>query len=173
MRKRGRETNNKLGQASFDYLLLAGLIIIAIIPIFAWATKTFSDTTHFEKAQDTVDITVGLSNVANKYGLGYSRCVKVSIPEGGAKFSVVDGEIVFKLNMKGNEKEFSGLSKAEAFGELNVDKSGTKQICAHKVQNFDGVIIAEKGPTCEKDDKCLASCELAGTKDPDCGISIS
>jgi hypothetical protein len=159
-----RREKRKRGQATFDYLLLAGLIIVAAIPIFGWATKTFSVTSHYEKAQETVDITVGLLNTVNRYGEGYEKCVKATIPEFAESFFIINGYVTMNMFREGENTEIIGQSRADGYGEVEAGKRKT-QICASKPRALEGaILVTEKGATCEKDGKCLAICD----KDLDC-----
>ena len=124
----------KRGQGSFEYIVLLGIILIVVLPLYIYGVDRIDDSFRLSNAEDALGIVVLASNELNEFGRGNKRIVKIQVPSGVDEFYINKGEIVYSLNGVNVSR---GIS-FEALGELPTNP-GLHSVRIRSIE--DGIIV--------------------------------
>jgi len=123
----------KRGQASFEYIILIGMILVLIIPLFYYAFTTSSEDIKLSEAEDLVQTLTRSADDVYALSPGSVKYVWVTIPGSVQKIAVNTSEISVTLTSYGETSEVVGFTRAPLVGTLDSAK-GTYRV---RVEHLD------------------------------------
>lgn len=129
-------------QASIEYVLLIGILLMIVIPLFYYATEKSSTNIRLSQAEDVV---VSLAQAAEQVyalGPGSKVYVWVVIPSGVQSTNVTGSEISLTMGIYGNTSDITALTKAPVTGNITT-KRGTQRIPVEFLES--GIVLIGKG----------------------------
>lgn len=130
----------KRGQISVEYLILIGVIFLAIIPIFYYALQQSSQNVRMNEANDFVSTLASTADMVYALGPGSQDYVKVVMPGGVENVSISRNEISLKVRIFGGIADIFAYSKANLIGSISTG-SGSRHI---SVKNINGTVRIEE-----------------------------
>lgn len=126
----------KRGQIATEYLILIGVIFLAIIPIFYYALQQSSQNVRMNEANDFVNTIAKTADMVYALGPGSQDYIKVEMPGGVESISINRNEILLKVRIFGGVADIFAYSKANLTGSLTTT-SGSHHV---SVKNLNGTI---------------------------------
>ena len=157
------------GQVSLEYIILIGLILIVLTPLFYYGLTKSNESIKYNQAEEAVKTIAGAANNVYSSGLGGKKIVKITIPS-GTSFGVSENALILNLSIFGGNTEFIELAKADLVASQSLlDKLQNKGIYDVSVETFkdtDGKIKVLLGGFCgdnicsstETYENCQADC---------------
>ena len=110
----------KRGQASVEYLILVGVMLAFLIPLFYYSLTEISNNLRISQAENTVNLVAGKIDNVYTLGAGNREKLKVTIPKGVVSFDIIENKTVeLKFFVFGNQTEIFKTTKASNIeGEL-------------------------------------------------------
>ena len=103
--------NVKRGQVATEYVLLMGIALFAIIPIFYYSVSSFSKTIRFNEAEDFVNSIVKTADRVYALGPGSQDYIQVNVPGDTLDIAFDRNEVIIKLSIHGKISDiFAGNS---------------------------------------------------------------
>jgi len=130
----------KRGQVAIEYLLLIGVIFLAIIPVFYYAIQQSSQDVRMNEANDFASTLAKTADVVYALGPGSQDYVNVVLPGGVENISITRNEILLKVKIFGGTADIFAHSKTNLTGSLSTI-SGSKHI---SVKNINGTVRIEE-----------------------------
>lgn len=125
---------SKRGQRSFEYILLLGIVLIVVLPLYLYSADTAGDSFRRSNVEDALGSIALASNDLNELGRGNKKIVKIQIPSGVDEFYIGDGEIVYSLSGVNISSEID----FEVLGELPTNE-GLHSVVIRSIN--DGIIV--------------------------------
>ena len=91
----------KRGQASFEYVILVGTLLVILIPLFYYAINQSTETIKLEQAEDTVYSLTKAADEIYSLGPGSKKYVWITIPGGVQSTQIVSTEIIMQISIFG------------------------------------------------------------------------
>lgn len=135
------------GQSSFEYIILMGMILVILIPVFYYSTRESSQNINVNQGNDVVNSVANTVNSIYSLGPGNKEYIQVVIPGG-----------IESVNIEGNEVAI----KMHAFGDA-------ADIFATTIANVTGQIPTRKGPALISIEVLDSGVVLIGSPDTFCG----
>ena len=117
----------KRGQASLEYVILVGLILLISISFFYYASLKTSETINYSQAEDTINTLAKAADEVYAIGPGTKKFVWVNIPGGTVSSSIANSEISLVISLYGNTSDYVAITRAPIVGSISIDK-GTHYI---------------------------------------------
>ncbi len=130
----------KRGQVAIEYLLLIGVIFLAVIPVFYYALQQSSQDVRMNEASDFVNTLAKTADVVYALGPGSRDYVNVVMPGGVENISIIRNEILLKVKIFGGMADIFAYSKANLTGSLSTI-SGSRHV---SVKNINGTVRIEE-----------------------------
>ena len=103
----------KRGQASVEYLILVGVMLAFIIPIFYYSLTEISNSLRINQAESAVNLIAGKIDNVYTLGSGNRETVKITLPKGTVSLGIIENKsIELKLLIFGNQTENFKNTKA-------------------------------------------------------------
>jgi len=103
----------KRGQASVEYLILVGVMLAFIIPIFYYSLTEISNSLRINQAESAVNLIAGKIDNVYTLGSGNRETVKITLPKGTVSLGIIENKsIELKLLIFGNQTEIFKNTKA-------------------------------------------------------------
>ena len=83
----------KKGQSSIEYVLIVGMILVALIPLFVYSINKVNSEIKIHQADDAVNTVANAANIVYSLGSGTKKFVQITIP-GGVIYSTMNGTLV-------------------------------------------------------------------------------
>ena len=122
------------GQVALEYILLIGLIIAAILPIFYYSFSTIIHTIKMNKAYSMVNEIVETADMLYALGPGSQEVIVIGIPGGVESITIQDNEINIKMIIFSSTSDIFARSKANMNGTLPT-KSGSLHVLMKNENN--------------------------------------
>lgn len=113
----------KKSQAASEYIVLIGILLVLLIPIFYYTLKTSNENIRANQANDAVISIAKAADTVYTLGPGNRKYTWVTIPS-GAKMAISGNTILIKLSLRGSQ---SGISQT-AKGQLEAGIIGDSTI---------------------------------------------
>jgi len=129
-------------QASIEYVLLIGILLMIVIPLFYYATEKSSTNIRLSQAEDVV---VSLAQAAEQVyalGPGSKVYVWVVIPSGVQSTSVAGSEISLTMGIYGNMSDVTAVTRAPVTGNITTQR-GTRKIPVEYLES--GIVLIGEG----------------------------
>jgi len=117
-----------------EYILLIGLILAAIVPIFYYAFTTVNSNTQMNKANMCVCKVAETADMLYSLGPGSQELVIIEIPSGVENITINNNEINLKLRIFSGISDIHATSKANMTGDI-IAESGTWHILMKNENN--------------------------------------
>ena len=128
----------KRGQASLEYAMIVGLMMLVTVPVFYYANAKVSNDLSLTKVDDAVTSLTAAADTVYLSGPGTVKLVWIDLPGGVTSTEVSGRHVSVKFNVNGQETEIHGLSKAELTGSV-PDSQGTYRM---KVEMLDSGTVS-------------------------------
>ena len=110
------------GQSSIEYVIIVGLILVALIPLFIYSINKVNSEIKINQADDAVTSVANAANIVYSLGPGTKRFVQITIPSGVVS-SLVNGTIVqLLLHIYGSTSDFYATTIVPVSGTLPTEK---------------------------------------------------
>jgi uncharacterized protein (UPF0333 family) len=119
------------GQASMEYMVLIGALLVILIPLFYYAISTSSNQINLRQAEDTVGILAQAADEVYALSKGTKKFVWVNIPGGVQSSQVVSKEIVLTISVFQGTSEVLAVTRANVTGEVPIQKGRYKMSLEH------------------------------------------
>ncbi len=134
----------KRGQASVEYLILVGVMLAFLIPLFYYALTEISSNLKTSQAENTIDLLTGKIDNVYSLGPGNREKVKITIPKGTVSLEILENKTVeLKLMVYGNITEIFKKTKANIIANLPKEQ-GTYFFIIESLDNGDVKIDIKK-----------------------------
>lgn len=112
----------KWGQSSVEYVLIVGLILVILVPLFAYSINKVNSEIKVNQADDAVTTVANSADIVYSLGPGTKKFVQITIP-GGVVSSLVNGTLVqLQMHIYGSTSDFYDTTIAPVSGELPIEK---------------------------------------------------
>ncbi|MFC1730250.1 hypothetical protein ACFL6I_07915 [candidate division KSB1 bacterium] len=128
----------KLSQVSLEYLLVIGMVLVIMIPIFYYAITQSTNQIRANQAEDAVTSIVKTADSLYALGPGSRDYVTITIPLGVSGAFVNRTEVTLRLDISGTQVDITAFSHAEIVGKIPTT-AGTYQLPIEVVQS--GIVI--------------------------------
>lgn len=110
------------GQVSLEYVILIGILLVILIPIFYYSLTTSSEKVKLSQAENTV-LTLSKA-VEEVYSLspGTKKYVWLSIPGGVQEARITGSEITLVVGVAGKSSDYTAFTKAIVVGNIPTEK---------------------------------------------------
>lgn len=124
----------KRGQASVEYVIIVGVILVALIPLFFYSLNKVNQEIKISEADDTVNSVANAADIVYSLGTGTRKYIQITIPSGVVE-SVVNGTLVMlKVNVYGSVSDFYADTIPIISGTLPMEK-GTYTIVLESLED--------------------------------------
>ena len=108
-------------QASTEYLMMIGVVLLIIIPLLFYGLKESREGIQLNQAEDTVATIANAVDTVYSIGPGAKKLVWVNIPGGVEGASLENKDVLFKVRVYGNTADIFSSTKALLAGSLPID----------------------------------------------------
>jgi uncharacterized protein (UPF0333 family) len=108
-------------QAAFEYLVIVSIVLVFMIPIWAYVTSTQRDTSTelaLTYAKNTANQIADVSNLVYSQGPPAKIRINVYIPYGVDNITILNSTIRFRLNVDSGITDIFAFSTAQLNGTL-------------------------------------------------------
>jgi len=105
-------------QISIEYILLIGLILAAVLPIFYYSFTTINNHTKMNKASMIVIKVVETADMLYALGPGSQEAIVIEIPSGVENITIQGKEINLKLRIFTKVSDIFAVSKTNMAGTI-------------------------------------------------------
>ncbi|MBI2672273.1 hypothetical protein HYX16_05040 [Candidatus Woesearchaeota archaeon] len=106
------------GQASFEYVIMVGVVLVLLIPIASYVIYHSSQTIKINQADDAVKSIAKKADTVYALGKGSKSFVSVILPSGIINTSINNNDIIIVLSIYGGKTEIIAHTKANLVGSL-------------------------------------------------------
>ncbi len=99
-------------QASLEYIIIIGVIIIGVIPLFYYGLTKTRENVRIEQVSDTVNSLAKTADEVYSLGLGSRDFIWVNTPTGINSVSINGKTITLTISIFGSTSDIIGISKA-------------------------------------------------------------
>ncbi|MFH0798253.1 MAG: hypothetical protein V1906_02465 [Candidatus Woesearchaeota archaeon] len=118
---------NKRGQVSTEYIMIVGIVLLLLIPIFYISAEKISNEIKVSQANDAVTSLARAVNVVYSLGPGTKRLIEITIP-GGVENTEVNGTLIqIRLHVFGGSSDVYAMTITNVSGYVPSQK-GTYHI---------------------------------------------
>lgn len=128
-------------QISMEYLILIGLVFIAVIPLFYYAMTESGKNIQMNQANDIVNTLAKTADTVYALGPGSQKLVEITIPGGVESVTIVGNEISLKLRIFGGIADIYAETKANVTGTITTT-SGIHHVTVKTLES--GVVQFEE-----------------------------
>lgn len=132
----------KEGQSSLEYILLVGILLVLLIPLFYYATNKTSESIKVSQATDVVESLAKAADEVYVLGAGTKRFVWINVPGGVESASISSSEITLTIHVFGDTSDVVAATNAPLAGEIPIEK-GTYKIPVEHLAS--GVVLIGEG----------------------------
>lgn len=112
----------KKGQSSMEYVLIVGIILVILVPLFVYSINKVNSEIKINQADDAVTTVANSANIVYSLGSGTRKFVQITIP-GGVVSSLVNGTLVqLQLHIYGSTSDFYSTTIVPVSGALPIEK---------------------------------------------------
>ncbi len=131
----------KRGQASVEYLILVGVMLAFLIPLFYYALTEISTNLKTSQAENTISLLAGKIDNIYSLGPGNREKLKITIPKGAVSLSVLNNKTIeLKMMVYGNVTEIFKTTKAQNIIAALPNNSGTYFLNIESINSGDILI---------------------------------
>jgi len=131
----------KRGQAAFEYMILIGVLLAVLIPLFNYVGYYSSQNVKVEKLEDAVQTLGKTADSLYALGPGNKDYVWVNFPGGLRNISISGNEILVVAYLFGGDSDFYYTTKGPVNGTIPLE-SGTFKIQLEVLE--DGTVQIDK-----------------------------
>ena len=132
----------KKGQISFEYIVLLGLLLIILIPIFYYTSIYTSQNVKISKAEDLVTSLAKAADEVYASSPGTKKYVWIDVPNGVSSSLVNLSEINLKVNIFGKDSDVTAITRSTVTGTIPIAK-GNYRIPVELLDS--GVVLIGEG----------------------------
>ena len=119
----------KRGQVAFEYLVLVGVILAILLPLFHYVSNYSSENVKIEKAEDSVRALGRTADSLYALGPGNKDFVWVNLPGSITETNISGNQILIKMSTSGNpESDYYYTTIAPVNGTIPTDKGTFKMV---------------------------------------------
>lgn len=118
---------NKTSQVSIEYLMVAGVILVVMIPIFYYSVSESSSQIRMNQAEDAVNSLAKAADSVYALGPGSREYVTITIPSGVTGSYINGSEIALMMQTGGANADILVNAQATMIGNIPLD-IGTHQV---------------------------------------------
>lgn len=111
-------------QASLEYAVIVGLVMLATIPLFYLAQERYTGDVVMADVESVVDRIVDAADEAYMAGPGTVKFVWITMPGGMVATDVGGRHVSVTFNVNGRATEVHRLTKANVRGSLPAESGG-------------------------------------------------
>lgn len=112
----------KKGQSSVEYLIIVGIILVALIPLFFYSIDKINSSLKINQAEDAVSTLGSAANIVHSLGPGTNKYVQITIPS-GVESSIVNGTLIqLKVHVYGSTSDFYATTAITVSGNIPTEK---------------------------------------------------
>jgi hypothetical protein len=137
MKKRGKQ-----GQASIEYLMVVGIVLIIVFVLFYFVFFKSSENIKLVQAEDFVTSLVQGADEVYSLAPGTKKTIWVNLPGGVQSAIIYPNEISLTISVSGGTSDIVAISRAPLVGTLPSGK-GTHRISVEHLPN--GVVLVGSG----------------------------
>ncbi|MFH1249236.1 MAG: hypothetical protein V1660_03720 [archaeon] len=121
-------------QISFEYLLMVGLIILLLGPVFYYSFSTSVQTIKMNEADNLVKSVANTADTLYSLGIGSQDTIQVKVPGGVRNITISGKEIVLTLSIFNGNSQISQETKGNITGSIPI-KEGTYHVTIKNENN--------------------------------------
>ena len=137
-------------QASIEYLMIVGVLLLIVIPIFYYSSNRVNANIKLEQVDDAVKNLVNAANDVYSLGPGAKKYITITVPDGIKNITIDGKDIIFNLGI---------------FGDVSV-------IHLSAIPNVTGYILSSKGTYIIPVETLSSGIVLIGNTSTACGNLI-
>lgn len=124
----------KRGQIATEYIILVGIVFIALIPIFYYAITTSSKNVNFNEAEDLVNSISKTADRVYALGPGSQDYIQINVPGSTEEIIFDRNEVTVKLLFHEKISDIFARSKTNLTGYISTS-SGSKHVYVKTLSN--------------------------------------
>ncbi|MDP3919005.1 MAG: hypothetical protein Q8Q35_03845 [Nanoarchaeota archaeon] len=132
----------KRGQSSFEYIMMVGIVLMLLLPIFYYGLNKSSENIKLSQAEDLVNTIAKAADEVYTLGPGSKKFVWVMVPAGVQSANISGSELYITLNIFGESSDIVAFTQAPLTGEIPLEK-GTYKIAVEHLDS--GVVLIGPG----------------------------
>lgn len=130
------------GQASLEYIIIVGALLVILIPLFYYAANTSSESIKLSQAEDVVETLGRAADDVYLLSPGTKKYVWVSLPGSVQGVQLNGTEIALTFNIYGKTSDVTTTTKAPLTGQIPLRK-GTYRIAVEHLDS--GIVLIGEG----------------------------
>ncbi|HLD42974.1 MAG TPA: hypothetical protein VJB08_03225 [Candidatus Nanoarchaeia archaeon] len=108
-------------QISFEYIIIAGLVLVMVIPLFFYSLRETETALSSNKAGDAVEVLGRTVDTVYSIGPGTRHYVTVDLPKGVTSVSVQNKSVTLKVKQYGGIADVFADTKAPLVGSFPIN----------------------------------------------------
>jgi len=124
----------KRGQIATEYLLLVGIALFAIMPIFYYSLSSSSETIRLNEADEFVNYIAKAADRVYSLGPGSQDYIQITVPGSTEEILFDRDEVIIKLSFRGKTSDVFAKSNANLIGYVSTS-SGLKHVYVKTLPN--------------------------------------
>ncbi len=132
----------KKSQAALEYVLILGLILVAVVTLFTYSSTKSINTSRINQAYEAVQTIQQAATHVYNIGPGAREYVEIKIPSGVNNFSTKDNQINLNLSIYGSQSNIHSSSPVIINGTLPY-KEGIYHVMVEMRQDY--ILIGTTG----------------------------
>jgi uncharacterized protein (UPF0333 family) len=168
----------KRGQIVNEYMVLAGILLVILIPAYIYGANIIGSDVRLNNAQEITDkIAAKMSSMARAPS-GSADCMYISAPRGIISTTIAGKEVIINIEARKtiNSINSKAYSRLNYYSVLDLSSPGIQELCfynQYEDANYRtptvGTVCKFPCPTPAAGDGCQILSEyLTGSPDPDC-----
>src|SRR3989344_3667017 len=137
----------KRGQASFEYIILIGMLLVLVIPLFYYGLTSSTENIKLSEAEDFVQTLSKSADDVYALSPGSIKYVWVTIPGSVRNITIDTSEIIVTLSSYGSTSEVVGFTRAPIVGSLEHARGTYRVRIEHLSSNV--VLIGDANDTAD------------------------
>lgn len=121
-------------QLSLEYLLLVGLILMLLAPVFYYAFSTSTQTIKMNEADNFVKSIANTADTLYSLGPGSQDSIEINVPKGTKNITLKNKEVLLIIYIFNGEAYISADTKTNISGNITT-KSGSYHITLKNENN--------------------------------------
>lgn len=113
---------DKRGQSSIEYVVIVGLILVALAPLFVYSINKANSEIKINQADDAIGTIANAADIVYSLGPGTKKFVQITLPGGVVSSLVNDTLIQIQLHVYGSTSDFHASTIAQVSGNLPTAK---------------------------------------------------
>ncbi len=107
-------------QASTEYIMIIGMVLVITIPLFYYAMRESNVNIKLNNAEDAVNTLARAADVVYSIGPGTTKYVWVNMPKGVESYSLDEKNVLIQVSIFGSVSDIHASTKVDLIGDIPI-----------------------------------------------------